>query len=229
MKQEQIDKLLKIIEENGFTTVKYIAKAVYASESTVRRQLTVMEQMGLVVRSYGGAELKKDSINTSIELRLQKNHKQKDIIAKKAAELIKENSTVFIDASSTCQHMAPYLANKKQITIYTYSARLCDILAGFEVKRIFCFGGLYNRTSKVFTGEYAISMAQKVFYDYCFFSSSGLFEGTVSDYSEEETHIRRVILNNSEKKYFLCDGEKFGIRSANILCKVSDLTGVISD
>ena len=72
-------------------------------------------------------------------------------------------------------------------------------------------------------------MAQKVFYDYCFFSSSGLFEGTVSDYSEEETHIRRVILNNSEKKYFLCDGEKFGIRSANILCKVSDLTGVISD
>lgn len=59
MKQEQIDKLLKIIEENGFTTVKYIAKAVYASESTVRRQLTVMEQMGLVVRSYGGVELKK--------------------------------------------------------------------------------------------------------------------------------------------------------------------------
>ena len=66
MKQEQIDKLLKIIEENGFTTVKYIAKAVYASESTVRRQLTVMEQMGLVVRSYGGAELKKDSIKSNL-------------------------------------------------------------------------------------------------------------------------------------------------------------------
>ena len=82
MKEEQIDKLLKIIEENGFATVKYIAKAVYASESTVRRQLTTLERMGLVVRSYGGAELKKDSVNTPIELRLQKNHRQKDIIAK---------------------------------------------------------------------------------------------------------------------------------------------------
>ena len=66
--------------------------------------------MGLVVRSYGGAELKKDSINTPIEMRLQKNHRQKDAIAKKAAELIKENSTVFIDASSTSLHMATYLS-----------------------------------------------------------------------------------------------------------------------
>ena len=107
MKEEQIDRLLKIIEENGYATVKYIAKAVYASESTVRRQLAELEHMGLVVRSYGGAELKKDSINTPIEMRLQKNHRQKDAIAKKAAELIKENSTVFIDASSTSLHMAP--------------------------------------------------------------------------------------------------------------------------
>lgn len=90
MKEEQIDKLLKIIEENGFATVKYIAKAVYASESTVRRQLTTLERMGLIVRSYGGAELKKDSVNTPIELRLQKNHRQKDIIAKKRQSLLKK-------------------------------------------------------------------------------------------------------------------------------------------
>lgn len=229
MKEEQIDKLLGIIEDAGFATVKYIAKKTYASESTVRRQLAALERMGLVVRSYGGAELKKDDKNTTIELRLQKNHKQKDIIAKKAAELIKENSTVFIDASSTCQHMAPYLSGKKEITIYTYSARLCDILAGFGIKRVFCLGGLYNRTSKVFTGEYAIGMARQTYYDYFFFSSSGLSEGTVSDYSDEETHIRRVVLANSNKKYFLRDSEKFGKRSANILCRKSELTGVISE
>ena len=229
MKEEQIERLLKIIGENGFTTVKYIAKSVYVSESTVRRQLTILENMGLVVRSYGGAELKKDNVNTTIELRLQKNHRQKDIIAKKAAELIKENSTVFIDASSTCLHMAPYLTDKKEITIYTYSARLCDILAGLGIKRVFCLGGLYNRTSRVFTGEYALSMARRVFYDYFFFSSSGFADGTVSDYCEEETHIRREVLFNSEKKYFLCDSEKFGKRSANILCRETELTEVISE
>ena len=47
MKEEQIDRLLKIIEENGYSTVKYIAKAVYASESTVRRQLAELERNDL--------------------------------------------------------------------------------------------------------------------------------------------------------------------------------------
>ena len=229
MKEEQIDRLLKIIEKNGFATVKYIARTVYASESTVRRQLTTLERMGLIVRSYGGAELKKDSTNTPIEMRLQKNHKQKDIIAKRAAELITENSTVFIDASSTCLHMAPYLADKKHITVYTYSARLCDILAEYGLKDVYCLGGLYKATSKVFIGEYAVDMAQKVFYDYFFFSSSGFSDGTVFDYSKDETHIRRAILPNAEIKYFLCDSGKFGKRSANILCKKTELTGIITE
>lgn len=229
MKEEQIDRLLKIIEENGYATVKYIAKAVYASESTVRRQLAELEHMGLVVRSYGGAELKKDSINTPIEMRLQKNHRQKDAIAKKAAELIKENSTVFIDASSTSLHIAPYLADKKHITIYTYSARLCETLAQYGVNNVYCLGGFYKATSKVFTGEYAVGMAQKVYYDYFFFSSSGFSDGIISDYSTEETHIRRVVLGNSELKYFLCDSGKFGKRSANILCRETEISGIISE
>lgn len=229
MKEEQIERLLKIIEENGYATVKYIAKATYNSESTVRRQLTVLERMGLISRSYGGAELRKDNINKPIELRLQKNHRQKDTIAKKAVALLEDNAVIFIDASSTCQHMAPYLADKKHITVYTYSAGLCDILAGFGLKHIYCLGGLYNRTSKVFTGEYAVSMAQKIYYDYFLFSSSGFSNGVISDYSAEETHIRRAVLLNAEKKYFLCDSGKFGKHSANILCRETELTGVISE
>ena len=232
MKEEQIDRLLKIIEENGYATVKYIAKAVYASESTVRRQLAELEEhMGnCVARSYGGAELKKDSINTPIEMRLQKKSPPKGRNSqKKRRSLLKENSTVFIDASSTSLHMAPYLADKKHITIYTYSARLCETLAQYGVNNVYCLGGFYKATSKVFTGEYAVGMAQKVYYDYFFFSSSGFSDGIISDYSTEETHIRRVVLGNSELKYFLCDSGKFGKHSANILCRETEISGIISE
>ncbi len=38
MKEEQIDGLIRLIEENGFATVKYLAKVTFTSESTVRRQ-----------------------------------------------------------------------------------------------------------------------------------------------------------------------------------------------
>lgn len=125
--------------------------------------------------------------------------------------------------------MARYLADRKNITVYTYSARLCEILAECGMKRVFCLGGLYNRTSKVFTGEYTVNMARQVFYDDFFFSSSGFSDGIISDYCEEETHIRRAVLSNAKNRYFLCDSSKFGNRSTHILCRETDLTAVISE
>lgn len=228
MKDERIDELLKIIEENGYATVKYIAAMTFSSESTVRRQLTELERMGLVKRSYGGAELKKDNINTPIELRLQKNHKAKDAVARKAAALVSDNSTIFIDAASTSLHMAPYLAGKSGLTVYTYSAELCSLLASSGIT-VYCLGGRYDRVSKVFSGEYAINMARSVYYDAFFFSSSGYCDGIVYDYSESETHMRRVLLEQSARKYFLCDSGKIGKRSTYVLCDKNALTDIITD
>lgn len=228
MKEEQIDGLIGLIEENGFATVKYLAKVTFASESTVRRQLTELENMGLIKRSYGGAEIRKDNINTPIELRLQKNHKAKDAIARKAAEFIYDNETVFIDGSSTCLHMGQYLSAKKGLTVYTYAAELCAILAAHGIN-VYCLGGRYDKVSKVFTGEYAIKMIESIYFDAFFFSDSGFCDGIISDYNEAETHMRRALLAQSARKYFLCDSEKFGKRSPYILCTEKDIDGIITE
>lgn len=228
MKDEQIDELIGLIKENGFVTVKYLAKVMYTSESTVRRQLTELENMGLIRRSYGGAEIKKDNVNTPIELRLQKNHRAKDIIAKKAAALIHDNETVFIDSSSTCLHMGQYLSGKRGLTVYTYAAELCEILARQGIN-VYCTGGKYDKISKVFTGEYAMKMIQSIYFDAFFFSESGFCDGIISDYSESETHLRRAVFERSARKYFLCDSEKFGKRSPYILCNEKDVDAIITE
>lgn len=228
MKEEQIDGLIRLIEENGFATVKYLAKVTFTSESTVRRQLTELENMGLIKRSYGGAEIRKDNVNTPIELRLQKNHKAKDAIARKAAALVRDNETVFIDSSSTCLHMGQYLAGKKGLTVYTYAAELCEILARYGIC-VYCLGGRYDKVSKAFTGEYALKMIQSIYFDAFFFSDSGFCDGIISDYNEAETHMRRALLAQSARKYFLCDSEKFGKRSPYILCTEKDIDGIITE
>ena len=228
MRNEQMDELLAIIERTGFATVKAIATETYQSPSTIRRRLDELEKAGLVKRSYGGAELRKNNSNTPIGLRLQKNHKAKDVIAGKAAALVADHSVLFIDASSSCLHMAPYLASKKGLTVYTYGIELCDALAQYDMK-VYCLGGLYDHVSRAFSGEYALRMAQSVYYDAFFFSSSAYCEGTVYDYAEAETHLRRAILANSAKSYFLCDHEKFGKRSSYVLCRETELTGILTE
>ena len=127
-------------------------------------------------------------------------------IARKAAEFIYDNETVFIDGSSTCLHMGQYLSAKKGLTVYTYAAELCAILAAHGIN-VYCLGGRYDKVSKVFTGEYAIKMIESIYFDAFFFSDSGFCDGIISDYNEAETHMRRALLAQSARKYFLCDSE----------------------
>lgn len=66
--------------------------------------------------------------------------------------------------------------------------------------------------------------------DYCFFSSQGLgFGGDITDNSEEETQIRRLMLMRARHRYFMCNSAKVGRKMLFSVCNVSKLDGVISD
>lgn len=228
MKDDIMNAMMDEMKKNGYTTVSRFAEVSYTSESTIRRRLAELEALGLVIRSYGGARLKSQAEELPIELRLQKDHHAKDQIAKKAATLVQDNSVIFIDASSTCLHLAPYLGSKTGVTVYTYGTELCAMLSGYPIK-LYCLGGAYNPVSKAFSGEYAIQMAQSLFFDAFFFSSSGYCDGYITDYSEPETHLRRAVLEHSTKRYFLCDGEKFGKKSPYVLCRDDRIDRIITN
>ncbi len=227
MKKVYEDRLLELIAKEGFATVKALAAATYMSESTVRRRLTALETAGLVRRSYGGAQLIGGTRNTPIAFRLQKNHREKDAIAQKAAARVQNDSTVFIDASSTCLHMAPYLADKKGLTVYTYSTTLCEMLAEYGVRTV-CVGGAFDPVSKVCTGAIALETLQRVWYDACFFSSSGFCDGKIYDYCEAESFLRRAALARATHRFFLCDSEKLGKQSTFFIADAENLDEVIT-
>ena len=56
-----------------------------------------------------------------------------------------------------------------------------------------------------------------------------LEDGVISDYSEEETMLRRVLIRRSTKKYFLCDSSKFGVKRTYVVCRNDEIDDVISD
>lgn len=228
IQEERKKELLKLIEEAGYCTVEYLASRIYTSQSTVRRNLAELEKQGLVKRSYGGAELCKNTDNVPLKLRYKKNHHLKDNIARQAVERIQDNTVIFLDASSTCLHMIPHIGQSKNITVYTNSLEACALLgaAGIPAR---CLGGELLPKSMAFVGEYAIQMAQSLYFDALFFSCSGYANQVITDYSEAEAHLRRVLLKQSKDKYFLCDGTKIGKQFTHIICKEADITEMITE
>ena len=219
---------MKLMEESGYCTVEYLAARLYTSQSTIRRNLAELEQLGFVKRSYGGAELCEIIDHIPVKLRYKKNHALKDKIAKEAVKRIPENGVIFIDASSTCLHMIPHIPLDKNITVYTNSLETCSLLASTGIPT-YSLGGQLLPKSLAFAGTPAVQMAQSLYFDALFFSCSGYIDEIITDYSEAEAYLRRTLLQQSAKKYFLCDSTKLGKRFTYVICKRADVTEIITD
>ncbi len=225
---ERKNKILTIISQTGYIEVSKLARKLYTSESTIRRNLTELEKMGLVKRSYGKVTLANDTLNVPLKLRSQKKHDEKRIIATKAAEHLEDNSVIFIDGSSTCLHMAPFLSQYKNLTVYTNGVELCTLLADSGVP-VYSTGGRFIPRSLAFAGADAIRMAQNVQFDALFFSCAGFCDGILSDYEESESQLRRELIKQAKRRYFLFDTSKIGKSFPYIICREKDVTQMITE
>ncbi len=224
------DEILQILEEKRTISVRKLAENLYVSEATVRRDLNTLEQMGLVHRTYGGVVLSKYANGVMpFFIRKQENPGAKEKIAEQAAALIPEGATVILDASSTSQHIVRHLAGHNQLTVITNGSKIVEGLSECKVK-ILCTGGRYLAENFAFVGHQAMEMLRNIHADYLFFSSQGLSEeGEITDHSEEETAIRRVMLERAEHKIFLCDSSKLGRQCLHRVCNIDEIEQVLCD
>ncbi len=223
------EEILAILEQRKTINIAGLAKALYVSEATVRRDLNTLEKLGLVKRVYGGVILSKYASSTDLPLSLreQESRPQKELIAARAAELLHDGSTIIMDASSTVQHMIPYLEDYDDLTVITNSMAVVNQLEKTSI-RVLCTGGRFIPRNRAFVGTAAINMLNNIYADYLFFSSQGLsLSGEISDFSEEETLLRKVMLTRATKSYFLCDHSKLGQSYLFRLCDSTDVDGII--
>ena len=227
---ERLEKILGYLRENQTATVHNLARKLYVSEPTVRRDLSELERRGLVKRLHGGAVLV-DSTYSELPLyvRQQQNSTAKQIMAAKAIRYLQDGQVVFLDASSTAMHLIPYFEHYENLTIITNGVKTAQELQRFH-HRVYCTGGLMLHHSAAYVGDFAMDFIRQFNADIVFFSCRGLAEsGMITDASQEETAVRKVMLNQSRMKIFLCDSSKIGKQYCYNLCPVSNVDVFITD
>ena len=228
--QERQQQILRYLLENHFASIDEIAKHIYVSGATVRRDLQKLEKKGFVKTVYGGVVLTEYSNEiVPVSLRDKENVAAKEYIALEAAKLIHDNETIILDSSSTARRICRHIKNRKNLTVITNNLRICEELKDSDVS-VYCTGGLLMRKHDCFMGHYAQELLRNVTVDTLFFSSQGLSEnGDIVDRSEEEVALRKIMLSRAEKTVFLCDSSKFGKKYPFKLCNMADITTMISD
>jgi len=227
---ERQAEILKILEENKSISVARLSKLLYVSAPTIRRDLTLLEHQGSVLRTHGGVVLKQAAESEiPLILREDQNSDSKKIIVQKAVQYINNGDVIFLDASSTVAHIIPYLKKFKDIVVVTNSPQT-SIRLGEENIKNYCTGGLLLLHSIAYVGSDAEKFISSINANIFFFSSRGYVENeNITDSSIEEATIKKAMMKNSEKTFYLCDNSKRNKKYIYNICRTKDVAKIINE
>lgn len=225
---ERIQDILGLLYENGRVTVTGLSKTLYVSEMTIRRDLVEMENAGYIKRFRGGAMLKSDAREMPINERMLIDRDEKKALCEKCEKYLKDNLVVFIDSSSTCLYLIPYLRKFKDILLVTNSVKALTNATAYRIPTIL-IGGEYYEQDMCMVGSLAESYARDLNVDVAFMTTAAYsLGGVISDFDLKQTAVRKNIIKNAKQTVFLFEKNKVGKKLTYTLCRKEDITEVIT-
>jgi len=228
-KIERKSEIISILEQSGKADVGELSVLLNASRETIRRDLQEMEDSGILKRTHGGAVFARNHPDASIELpvaaREIQHSAEKDAICRKAASLIREGDSIFLDNSSTCLYLLKYIPPKMNVTVITNSVKLLSESAihASPSHLIICLGGIFHASNHSLYGNTALKNAADFYPSRAFMSCSGIRPGNVTDASILEVDLKRFMIERSQEVVLLADHSKF-TRSGQVF--LSDFSGI---
>lgn len=228
---ERYNEIRAILEQIGYVTVDYLAKKMHVSPSSIRRDLTNMEQKGEVKRSYGGVELADGTFkNTPFDFRSHENADKKRIIADLAVKMISDGDVIYVDGSSTASFLFKALPSVRDITVITNSVDGLYYLSKYQVNTISTGGLISTDDRSVLVGDSVCRSLKDFNVKLAFFSALSVdFTGNITDCHYHEVPLYRQVLESSCRAVFLCDSTKLGKTSPYRIGSLKEVDTFVCD
>ncbi|GGC82158.1 DeoR family transcriptional regulator [Thalassobacillus devorans] len=220
--------ILSLLQDRKTVKMKELVEATNASESTIRRDLSFLEENKKLRRVHGGASIKSAA---SEELSLQEKKTvhlaEKQAIAKYAASLVREGDSIFLDAGSTTYEMIPFLA-QKNILVVTNGLSHLETLTSSAIET-YVIGGRIKRKTRAVIGAHAVQSLKHYRFDKSFLGINGVHpkEGFTTP-DPEEAVVKNTALQLSGETFILADASKLNEVTFAKVAEVQDAV-IISD
>jgi DeoR/GlpR family transcriptional regulator of sugar metabolism len=205
--------ILKSLRSGGPASVTALSEQLGVSPATVRRDLMKMEEDGRLTRVHGGAvvdegegEGERDQPFAEVA---QVRAAEKDAIAARAAEMVRDGQTVLLDIGTTAYRLARQLHGRR-LTVITSNLVVYEQLAEDHGIDLVLLGGMVRREYRSLVGFLTEDNLRQLHADWLFLGTSGIRgDGTVMDTTVVEVPVKRAMIAASDRVVLLADREKF--------------------
>lgn len=204
------NEILKLLKEQGSSSVNQLAERFQVSGTTIRLDLTALEKTGLISRTHGGAMLREPAERETL-IQERKNHAEKERIAQRAVSLIQEEDTILIDTGTTMLALAKALAVSPIQRLKVYSNDL-DVLRVLEEKEAFelhLMGGVIRNGFHYTAGNQVIAELRNYHFKRMFLATSAIsLESGLTTANSDLAAMKAAMIEASEKVILLADSSK---------------------
>lgn len=231
--EERQQAMARQVTARGRMSVAEIAHEYDVTTETVRRDLSVLEQLGLVRRVHGGAV--PATALTSMELGLGErdvaNTAAKERIARAALDLLPPaGGTVLIDAGSTTARLAVALPRTHRLVVFTHSVPVASRLAGNPAVELHMLPGRVRPTTQAAVGAATVAAVESLRVDVAFVGANGVSTGHgLSTPDSEEAATKRALVRSAERVVALADATKIGVDTAVRFATLDEVDIVVTD
>jgi DeoR family transcriptional regulator, fructose operon transcriptional repressor len=206
---ERQEVILNLLAEKKTIKIQDVIDITNASESTIRRDLTELENQHKLTRIHGGATVNERKRHEhSIVDKSTRNLQEKIGIAKYAASLIEDEDCIYLDAGTTIFQMIPFLSNK-EVVVVTNGLTHVDTLVKHGITTYLTGGYVKGKTSAL-VGPQTIQSLENYRFDKCFLGANGFHEEfgyTTPD--PDEAAVKKLASDLAEKTFVLADHSKY--------------------
>lgn len=228
--KERRNLILEKLKKNEKIDIEHLAEQLNVSAMTIRRDLTYLEEEEKIIRTHGGAILNKPLIiESSFQAKEEKHNIEKRLIARKASELIQDNSTIILDSGTTTLEIAKLIKDRKKLTVVTNDIKIAAELMDSEAKVIVAGGELQNSVGALF-GPLTEQILSNLHVDLCFLGAHAVhLKAGITTTTFEKAYVKKLMIEAAETTWLVVDSSKFCQKSLTKVCDLTRLDGVITD
>lgn len=217
---ERHEVILNLLADKQTIKIQEIVDATSASESTIRRDLTELEEQQKLERVFGGARVMERNLpEASIRDKATKNLQEKKRIAELAATLIQQGDCIFLDAGTTTFEMIPLLAEKEVVVVTNGLTHIEPLMENGVTS--YLTGGFIKARTSALVGPQTIQSMENYRFDKCFLGVNGFHpESGYTTPDPEEAAVKQLASSLSRTSYVLADHTKYNKVS---FAKIMDL------
>lgn len=209
--QERYQMILQMLEDKNAVTVAELTKIIGTSESTIRRDLSALDEMGRLKKVFGGATSVKQNSGINEDTVSQRENimsEEKSAVAIYTATLINDDDFVFIDAGTTTSKMIDYISNYKATYVTNGIAHAHKLIS--KGLKAYMIGGKMKPVTEAVVGAEGIASLKNLNFTKSFMGTNGIdLETGFTTPDIEEALIKEAAINKSYISFILADHSKF--------------------